>query len=566
MLQLLLSMMALICYSPHAFAVFSDSVPPPTRLQIANALHWIDLSDEESQRFFDVSGKVLPETHPLHNRLQLWVDALYARLESRWPERFRDRSGSFLIPRPKVRLEVSTKPEAHVSAATVCYRINIKFEGKANPAKGPLSKVILINDKGSVGVFERSKVACVDRMDQVTRVEDVVELLGTVKCDVHTEGQTLVIGKDCKIPQDFAASDDGADGIMLRSMVREVTLTTGLFAIMPSEGALVYTLLHELAHYFRSHSLVQKSLFQYFYHRDGSTDQLSQPPRDERMAALGQRLQKLPQVRTQPIEGQTWHSEMFSYGRFLLTSLIEPACSPKESPCFQSCKPWISLMQDQGRMSLLGRFPQARLSGRSLEIYREWEHDLTQCLGTVSRDRVSLAEVRKVFWRADIPNAVGTDWRLIDAAKAMNQKMMADGNANDQVLTEALQAKLGYYTTEEEADNLALSWLGLVGLPASVAFDHWWAFAAFFDPTSLDSPLNFSLARCLQLYQAVPRWTEGGLPVQVPIGSFSDPHHSSCYRIWNLDQRQPYSQGPLEPLPVPHLDFGELKKLAQDAL
>jgi hypothetical protein len=567
MLHRFLSMMALFCYSPHAFSFSADSLPP-ARNAVANPLHWVDLSAEESRRFFDSPTQILSDRHPIRERLQLWSDALYGQLESRWPDRFRDINGNLVVPRPIIRVEIARKPEAHVSAATVCYGVKVKFLGRTRDEKTNVPQVILINDKGSVGVFDRSRVSCVDRLQQSLRIEDVRELIGSVRCDVHVEDQTLVIGADCKVPEAVSAAD--IDGIMLRSMAREVTITTGLFAIMPHEGAVVYTLLHELAHYFRSHTLVDKAEFQYFYHRDGGSEHLAQPPRDDRLSALGQRLLKIPHVRTQPIPGQSWHSEMYSYGRYLFTSLIEPACTPAGAACFSSCLPWSTLMRNEEQLALLGRFPQGRLTGKSLEIYFEWERTLTECLASVSGDLVPIADVKKVFWRADIPRDIPSElppeWRLLDAARSMNQKMVADTVANDRTLTEALQAELGYYTTEEEADNLALTWLGLVGLPVTAAFDHWWTFAAYFDPNSLDSELNFGFSRCRQLYDAVPRWTEHNRELRVPIGSFTDPHHSSCYRIWNLDQRQSHLAPLGEAASLPAVDFQLLRKKAEDGL
>ncbi|MBM4253902.1 MAG: hypothetical protein FJ146_18195, partial [Deltaproteobacteria bacterium] len=251
MLHRFLSMMALFCCSPHAFSFPSDSFAPlpPTRNETANPLHWEELSEAESVTFFAPGNQILSQDHPVRLRLQSWSDALYAQLEKRWPARFRDSSGKVVLPRPIVRVERSVKPEAHVSAATVCYAAKIKFAsdtGQDNGKGSGIPQVLLLNDKGTVGVFEKSKVSCIDRLDRAFRVDDLRELIGSVRCDVHVEeqaddgslGQTLVIGSDCKIPASATATD--IQGIMLRSMAQEVTITTGLLAIMPNEGALIY--------------------------------------------------------------------------------------------------------------------------------------------------------------------------------------------------------------------------------------------------------------------------------------------------------------------------------------
>jgi hypothetical protein len=129
----------------------------------------------------------------------------------------------------------------------------------------------------------------------------------------------------------------------------------------------------------------------------------------------------------------------------------------------------------------------------------------------------------------------------------MSDDLKARDRARDALLQQALVQRVGYYTTEEEADNLAMQWLPALGFPPSLALEQWWTYAAYRKGSEQRTPYNFSYERCLALYHAVPAWTENGRFVPVPVGSFGEDHHSSCFRIHNLHRRWLAQRWPIGP-------------------
>jgi hypothetical protein len=125
---------------------------------------------------------------------------------------------------------------------------------------------------------------------------------------------------------------------------------------------------------------------------------------------------------------------------------------------------------------------------------------------------------------------------VLAAVDVMNAQMMERDAKKDALLQRALDSKLGYYTTEQEADNLSVQWLAALGVEPQVAIDQWFRFAQHYDGREQESPFSFGYKQCRALYDAVPRWSAEGRPVLIPIGSFADTHHSKCYRIFNIDQ------------------------------
>jgi hypothetical protein len=122
----------------------------------------------------------------------------------------------------------------------------------------------------------------------------------------------------------------------------------------------------------------------------------------------------------------------------------------------------------------------------------------------------------------------------------MNQYLKNRDQEGQRALTKALEQRLGFYNSEEEADRLALEWLSLLGVGPEAALHQWLRFAKLMDPYQQDGDSQFNSDRCAQLFQAVPRWTERGRELPVPYGSFTGLHASPCFRLWNLDQRLRY--------------------------
>lgn len=94
----------------------------------------------------------------------------------------------------------------------------------------------------------------------------------------------------------------------------------------------------------------------------------------------------------------------------------------------------------------------------------------------------------------------------------------------------ARKVGLGVYTYEQEADELALEFLGLLSIDPIRATDAWFALFAvgMGDDTSQSTPID----QCRTLFKN--GWIDAsGNPVTIPLGDYKDPHHSWCFRIFN---------------------------------
>ena len=94
----------------------------------------------------------------------------------------------------------------------------------------------------------------------------------------------------------------------------------------------------------------------------------------------------------------------------------------------------------------------------------------------------------------------------------------------------ARKVGMGVYTYEQEADELALEFLTLLGIDPIRATDAW--FALFAQSVADDSNQSIPIEQCRKLFKN--DWLDdAGQTVTVPIGPYDDPHHSWCFRVFN---------------------------------
>ncbi|HYX34690.1 MAG TPA: hypothetical protein VE954_16450 [Oligoflexus sp.] len=92
---------------------------------------------------------------------------------------------------------------------------------------------------------------------------------------------------------------------------------------------------------------------------------------------------------------------------------------------------------------------------------------------------------------------------------------------------QAFEQKIGQYTSEQEADELAHEWMLDLGFSSDDSIK------ALLSQLKNIPEKNWDYKRCQTAYDN--DWKEEDeLPVFVPVGDYLDEHHSNCYRAFNL--------------------------------
>jgi hypothetical protein len=97
-----------------------------------------------------------------------------------------------------------------------------------------------------------------------------------------------------------------------------------------------------------------------------------------------------------------------------------------------------------------------------------------------------------------------------------------------------IERRLGYYSFEQEADEFALEFLTELGISTA---DGGEAMMRMLKNTKKVTPPELDYETCAAL--RAQKWvTSTNVSVYVPIGNLADPHHSLCYRAYNLDRER----------------------------
>ncbi len=359
----------------------------------------------------DHKALFVPENHPLTERAQFWMDQIDRMLRGHYGERFSH------IPKPIARVWINSSPNGFTVPVSVCGSVPVRFGNGVQ--KLPEDKIASISFAGEL--FPMPNNRC--RVHGAVSPQDMAEWFNRniASCDMNpsSDNKELVISK-CRLRseiQPLETSQDGisANGFGFFSTSQVVTLTSGLFLSLKTEGQLVAVIAHELAHYYRSHPAMSTAKFNFFYKMEKDNPPQKPSPSSE-LAELGSK----------------------------------------------------AIQSSRG----------ARKPGQGFVV---------------------------------------TD----PAARA--------------ILTRAVKEKLGYYTYEQEADELALEWLALIGITPHVLIEKLFTLLEYNSENITDSDFEYGYARCRALFEKEWKNSDGS-DAFVPIGDFSNPHHSLCYRAFNASR------------------------------
>jgi hypothetical protein len=374
-----------------------------------------------------------------------------------------------------------------------------------------------------------------------------------------------------------------------------VTVFTGIIPLM-TEEAMVGALAHELGHYYRSHPTAQESEFGYFYKLQEK--QLARRPEaDPTLTELGQKAVEsstalsFSELMTQ-LDGQKLRSELY----FAAGSVVKNLCRLGRS-CPSTCRDTYDLMTSAEFDDGVGYFPFTDAQKVDAAVYGKFEESVLACFADVklSSDPKALdpnsvgwdivsglvqaptwptwlnglsSKVRRSVYKVNTVNAerlaknppkVGS----LDAAFLAASKTLNDiDHAAVSVLKQAQEEGLGQYTIEQESDEFSAEWVAKAGVDPNGTVEAMRSLGKGSD-TSLR---GFILGEqeCETLWKN--NWSKGESDYFfVPIGDYSEIHHSTCYRMFNLEREieaHNYTVAKTDAKLLPAAEWGALKKMA----
>ena len=462
-------------------------------------------------------------TDALTQRLQSWVDKIDAVVRA---EVLRTSGSPLVAPKPIVVVLPSASTfNAWVSPTIACTGIQL---AGSTPGSG-FSSFLL-----SAQVQHGLVLSCV--RPTYPGADDFRTFWDRHKPACKLGADLNVSGTGCAVQ----AGDAGE--LSLLSTSPYIHVTTDLIGSV-SERTLAIVLAHELGHYYRAHvtdAVIQKYNFWY----DSEVDRKKVPVPAANATALQAKYAEIvngPKVVQSGVAGH--YSPRFR--TFLLTG-IAPLLTERTEPGFvcaaarDALGPWVApLLAGYG------------MPTDAMTSYLDFEAKLVACATRLDLDgdpgASSLSYGSVLFAVMDAKlKSVSLPWhptlaQVLDPLNTVAVKLDAKEAA---LVKQVQQNRIGLYTIEEEADDIALEISARLGISPDDVISSWVEFMGAIAnavPEAYRAQYQDADAQCQDLLAADFTTKDASghtVAAFVPIGDLSEPHHSDCYRLFNFWREQ----------------------------
>lgn len=544
---------------------------------------WYDADDADVETYkrtiLPGRGRIVGTDHslyPLQLRLQKYVDAMDAYVRRVNPDQV------IHTPHPKVR--IYDDPDflnAWASGVPVCVDAPVSFvSNAAQPGAKQYASVMLHHSSltplkattpGHFGQPPRPLEPCIDA--SISGTAEMNKFVGWMNqkrgaCKyAWRDGKLEISGDGCKIEhqvKDFA----GATYARYYAVIPHVFIATGFLKLIThglafkpgaDEAAIVGVLAHELGHFYKSHttnadfSLTAGSdIFEgdgtesyvtgynYFYTQTLSPEPIKPQPRLDSNEIRDQVLRYSPN-QANPLKGVEGAKLDPTVAEFILKLIYAETVS---------CAAAKQLLYDNSLFDV-GFIKQ--LSAAQKDAYKQIESLFLDCAGSVQVESGGALEPKRLVSSFSPPMRRQIDatsfqmqGSLYDVIMALDATMR-DYSADEEAFYSFLDTnRIGYYTSEQEADEMAVELLANIGLDpeAHAKFDLQGGHLREKEASEWFGRLNrvpgrkpgqSVMDRCEELYQN--DWIDPSNPGAgyqfIPIGDLTGIHHGLCYRAFN---------------------------------
>ncbi len=569
---------------------------------------WGTVSGEGYLKFIapliQITDSYLPANNALTVRVQTWIDRFDDNLRSKNPDQMVG------VPKPKARIISNPSMNAFIAPVPVCHDVEVRFKGRSGD---PFAEQIFFDIAGgSFEMWPADEIACMPAGDDSVAKDEVAAAVEEFnerapkgcKVTLEKDGKKHYItpGKSCNTSGDMDNFAGSKQLVLLRT-ADWVNVYAGLITAM-SEREVVGVIAHELGHYYRSHINAPSHLYDLFYRADKEVPAV-RPKAASSMNSTGTRALASSSLVSsmehfKRVPRQKIHSALF----LAMGEMAGDVCR-LDNECSKSCSELSDeIKSDEFKQATL-LFPLRELNADGLKAYAKFETLATQCLSDIplksdadaQGDDITWSEFLNRFGNPSWPGWIDNDFEvrralsrwLHDLAKRLPEK--APKGAKDvaslfksvstylwEEETDALKAiqkayddRLGFYTNEQEADELGAEWLADIGLNPKAAVETYlrigkWAEGEGSKPSAslLETPAD----ECQTLYEN--NWKDSAGKFKfVAIGDFADPHHHTCYRAFNVDREirahKFKASGDGERGLLSKAEWRELQKIAEDS-
>lgn len=486
-------------------------------------------------------ANTLGPEHELQRRLDFWVDAFHNYLSR--------EQGLGRVPRPRVKLIRSMQVNAMVARGLVCLELPAVFMGDAK--QGSENEILAFARRDQEFSLGESTQRCLPSRLSPEQERELIswQFSPYPECKPQFEAGRVVFPASCGGPKSRKLRLSGKR-LAFTVVPDQITVYTGLVRSM-SEEQTVAILAHELVHYYRAHALTPEKYHQIFY-RLGSTKIGSRPLDLPAARAIGEPILKQLDYgfdQYHSFRKQKYHSVFADVFLFKMADAYPKMLCSGQGPTMgcAACLNYRAAAKDAAARKLFESFPRSPLPEARIADYMRLENAAQACFRQVPMSdkedasleisRPGLKKLIAAFSESlaadvpEVPKHMNLDATLLELTLRFWQRELSVIQKLRTLTEEANSFGLGYYTTEQEADELSLVWTHALGIEPKAAVE------AVLTLSRASGKLNETrrFESCEELYQRQWRDREGRL-VMIPIGTLRSAHHDNCFRAYNMDR------------------------------
>lgn len=509
-------------------------------VQFSESWRWVEMTPEKYQSVLkgtpDGESRLLPENHPATQRIQAWIDAIDTYLRATYPEKLKP------VPKPVARLLVSGDANAYATRAPVCFQIPAQVEGTGSPSAS--GSALSLSADGSLQA--RALAKCANLTPRDRKFDEILSWMNQAqkKCRAISSPQGVILGTGCTPVDQETAETGKTDVTSFEVTSNNITIFTGLIHSLNDEGSLVGIIAHELAHYYLAHATAPaEGAYNYFYLM-GSNNGARKPLADPSAAALGERLKRFSSLPVSyRVPQQRISGAAYSWIKMKVLPKVTEYCSTSE--CSNVCAEARDLVRSPTYKSAVGSFPLQPMPESGLSHFAGFQEKMISCSSQIAIvdnatakgfPATKVADFLNDRWQSfDVPNPLPRLATLAEVITFANGLVDKRDEEMQAVFKQASQTGLGLYTIEQEADDLMLELTSAFGIANEAAVAAMFVFGEHDERDGKHAgSFDLSMAQCRDLRRL--GWKSNGQPAYVPLGELGDPHHGTCYRIYNIDR------------------------------
>lgn len=492
--------------------------------------------------FLPPDQKVFAFDHPMTKLLQSMTNKIDAVARQTNPEIFDN------IPKPVMVLADSMDTNGFVSPTSLCVKypvLRADKETSSSTVAQQSNGVLDLRQKGVVymttTVGEGGFSKCEDFPDGKTfdidtfirKFNDRLAATGNANCKIGATANAIIISDNSSCGYTGGGS---FDSFLFDQQSNLIYIFRGAVENL-SQTAVASLIAHELAHYYRGHLGTLTKLVPYFFIQSRQSD-LSRPTKTERYPNLQYTLKRYSELNFQKLDRD------FDYNINSLWRLVSIGRSFANDYCKRkSCSNSLITYLDTNGESLssitdkIGYYPISNEEQMILNNYLAKFDEFANQIAMSDLEKADVDHIRESFsgWVEDFNVSPENFQTLSQFVKAVDQKFANALQHSRELHEEAASVGLGFYTSEEEADEIAaelaarsgLTEMEFLSLPIELM-------QIDLKKGNNGSFLETPYRECLELFsQMSPDQPFDSIKHHVRFDSLENYHHGLCYRLFN---------------------------------